>query len=81
MWAATSSPSRVTAEDGETSRTYTVAVTVVVTGSQQSLKSRYDANNNDVIDRDEAIGAVVDYFDGLISRDEVLEIIVLYFSS
>ena len=67
----------VTAEDGETSRTYTV----VVTGSQQSLKSLYDANNDDVIDRDEATAAVVDYFDGLITRDEVLEIIVLFFSS
>ena len=71
----------VTAEDGETSRTYTVAVTVVVTGSQQSLKSRYDANNDDVIDRDEALAAVVDYFDGLITRDEVLEIVALFFSS
>ena len=71
----------VTAEDGETSRTYTVAVTVVVIESQQSLIGRYDANNDDVIDSDEVIAAVVDYFDDLITGDEVLEIVRLYFSS
>ena len=71
----------VTAEDGETSRTYTVAVTVVVIESQQSLISRYDENNDDVIDSDEVIAAVVDYFDDLITVDEVLEIVRLYFSS
>ena len=62
----------VTAEDDTTTRTYTVTVTVVVIESQQSLVSRYDDNNDDVIDSDEVIAAVVDYFDDLITVDEVL---------
>ena len=72
----------VTAEDGETTRTYTIDVTVVATDSKQSLKSRYDANKDRVISRDEVITAIDDYlFDGLITRDEVLEIIELYLFS
>ena len=71
----------VTAEDDTTTRTYTVTVTVVVIESQQSLISRYDNNNDDVIDSDEVIAAVVDYFDDLITVDEVLEMVRLYFSS
>ena len=42
---------------------------------------RYDANNNGVIDRDEVIAAIFDYFDDLISKDEVLGVTQLYFSS
>ena len=40
----------------------------------------YDANNNEVIDREEAIAAVTDYFRGVISKDETIEIIRLYFA-
>ena len=40
----------------------------------------YDSNGNGVIDRDEALTAVADYFAGVITRDQVLVIIQYYFS-
>ncbi len=40
----------------------------------------YDSNGNGVIDRDEAITAVADYFAGVITRDQVLVIVQYYFS-
>ena len=62
---------RVVSEDGLASHTYTIS----------DLGTRYDANDNGTIDRDEAIAAVADYFAGLISRDEVIAVIALYFSA
>ena len=41
---------------------------------------KYDANNNEVIDREEAIAAVTDYFRGIITKEETIEIIRLYFT-
>ena len=61
--------------DRETVYTYTVTVTY------EDLAVRYDANNDGVIDRDEAIMAVADFFSGAIGREEVLSVIALYFSS
>ena len=58
-------------------------VTVVVQVSDVELTGvgrDYDANNNEVIDREEAIAAVTDYFRGVISKDETIEIIRLYFA-
>ncbi len=43
------------------------------------LGDRYDADHNEKITRDEVILAIQDYLTGLISRDEVLEIINLFF--
>ena len=43
-----------------------------------SMCARYDANQNEAIDRDEAVRAVVDYFSGDIDKEEVLEVIQLY---
>ena len=40
----------------------------------------YDANDNEVIDREEAIAAVSDYFRGLITKEEPIEVIRLYFA-
>ena len=40
----------------------------------------YDLNRNGVIDRDEIIKAVGDYFDGEITKDTVIELIRLYFA-
>ena len=48
--------------------------------AQMELLSEYDANRNESIERNEAIRAVSDYFDGEISKDDVLAVLVLYFS-
>ena len=68
----------VTAEDGTTIQTYTVTVTAVM-ASTQTLKERYDTNNNDQIDKSEALAAVADFiFNGTLTRAEALEVISLY---
>ena len=41
---------------------------------------KYDANDNEVIDREEAVAAVSDYFRGLITKEETIEVIRLYFT-
>ena len=76
----------VTAEDGSTTRTYTVTVTreglpaeETEEEMQQRMRAQYDANEDGAIDRDEVITAISDYlFDGLITRDEVIVVISLY---
>ena len=72
----------VTAEDDSASQTYTVTVTreglpteETEEETEQRMRVQYDANENGAIDRDEAIAAVRDYFDGLITRDEALVVI------
>ena len=49
----------------------------VTTGS--AMGDQYDANNNGVIDRDEVLSGIADFFDGLLDRDSALEILFLYF--
>jgi hypothetical protein len=41
----------------------------------------YDANEDGDIDKSEAIVAIIDYFGGLISKDQAVQVIILYFSS
>ena len=69
----------VTATDpsGE-SDTITVTITVTL-----DLLDEYDLNNNGVIDLDEVLDAIDDYFDpdGTITKDQVLDLIDLYFES
>ena len=62
---------RVVSQDDRATLTYTVV----------DLGSTYDADNNEVIDRGEAISAIVDYFNDVITREETIEVIKLYFSS
>ena len=62
---------RVVSQDSQASYTYTIT----------DLGNRYDANDDDVIQRDEVISAIKDYFSDLITREEVIEVIKLYFSS
>ncbi len=57
--------------------TVTITVTDVDLGP---LGSRYDADNDEVIDGEEVLTAIVDYFDDVITRDDVLELISLYSS-
>ena len=56
---------RVVSEVGQATHGYTVA----------DLGIRYDANDNGLIGRDEAITAIVDYFNYVISRYEVIGVI------
>ena len=49
--------------------------------SLEPLLRRYDANDNGMIDKDEAVAAVLDYFDGLISKDEALAVVATYYST
>ena len=81
--------------DYETQTTYTVvvtatdifdvtdSVTVTISVTNVDLPGKgndYDADKNERIDRAEAISAVVDYFEGILTKEETLEIIDLYFS-
>ena len=68
----------VTAAD-PSGATATTTVTITVTDvSLGTLGDTYDADHNETISRDEVIQAITDYLDGLIIREQVLEIINLY---
>ena len=59
----------------------TITVSIAVTDvSLGDLGDRYDANHNERIDADEVLNAVADYFAGLLTGDEMLEIVALFFS-
>jgi hypothetical protein len=49
--------------------------------AQAALLSTYDANRNGSIERSEAVTAVGDYFNDVIDKDDVLNVLMLYFSS
>ena len=72
---ATTIKVEVTSADGQSDSTYTILVVF------EDLADRYDVDDNGEIDRNEAITAVADYFSGAIGREEVLAVIILYFSS
>ena len=72
---------QVTATDtflASASTTVTVIVTDVSLGA---MGDRYDANSDEVIDNDEVLQAVSDYFGGIITGAEALEVIRLYFAN
>ena len=59
----------------------TVAVTITVTNvALPGMANDYDVDKNEVIDRDEAIAAVADYFANRITRDEAVAVVQLYFA-
>jgi len=70
----------VTAEDGMTTETYTVTVTRGEPGPTpgMTLLERYDANDNDMIDREEAVQAVIDFQMGDLSLADAVQVILLY---
>ena len=83
-----------TSLDYETQTSYTVTVTatdifdvtdtitVTISVTNVDLPGRgneYDADTNERIDRVEAVSAVRDYFRGILTREELLQIIRLYF--
>ena len=75
----------VTAENGGVTKIYRVEVTRAGMATPDTLRQRmidrYDANDDDVIDKAEAIAAIRDYFAGVITKAEAIEVIRLYFSS
>ena len=74
----------VTASDGNTAADATIAVTITVTDvslSTDDAVNAYDVNENEVIDGDEVLNAVDDYFDDppQLTGDQILDIVDLYF--
>ena len=56
------------------------AIWVTITVTDVDLGSPYDRDDNEVIDRDEVIAAIADYFDHVITKAETIGVIQLYFS-
>ena len=57
----------------------TITVTIAVTDlSLGEPGDTYDTDHDELIDKDEAIQAVHDYFDDLITRDEMIAVVRLY---
>ena len=79
--------------DAATKDTYTVEVTAtdptgatgmvdvtITVGTGSVIGDRYDTNPQDgMIDGEEALDAVVDYFDGNITSEQLLDVLVIYF--
>ena len=70
----------VTATDSSGASATVAAIITMTNVDLPGMGNDYDADNNEVIDRDEAFAAVVDYFRGTISKEEATEIIQLYFA-
>ena len=56
------------------------AIIIVMIEVAEATHHAYDLNRNGVIDRDEIIKAIGDYFDREITKGEVIELIRLYFA-
>ncbi len=72
----------INATDDE-GKTGTTPVTITVTDvndTGDATIDRYDANGDGVIDREEALTAIRDYFNDIITKDQVLSVIVRYFA-
>ncbi len=57
------------------------AIVIVIIEVTEASFSPYDLNGNDAIERDEVIMAIRDYFDGAITKGDVIELIKLYFAA
>ena len=55
------------------------AIIIVMIDVTEASYSPYDLNGNDSIERDEVIMAVADYFKGSIDKEDVIDLIKLYF--
>ena len=56
------------------------AIVIVMIEVTEAAFSPYDLNGNDAIERDEVVMAIRDYFDGDITKGDVIELIKLYFA-
>ena len=54
------------------------AADVTITVTDVDLGTPYDRDSNEVIDREEAVAAVVDFIGGLITKEEAVAVVVLY---
>ena len=62
-------------------RSDAIEVPVTVTNVGLSgMAGQYDRDDSGAIDRDEVIAAVVDYFNGVISKGEAIEVVQVYFA-
>ena len=61
-------------------RVYVGAIIIVDILVVEAAHHRYDLNRNGVVERDEALRAVSDYFGRQISKETVIEVIGLYFA-
>ena len=62
-------------------RSDAMEVTVTVTNVGLSgMAGQYDRDDSGAIDRGEAIAAVVDYFNGVINKEEAMEVVRVYFT-
>ena len=70
----------VTAADYETMETYTITVTAPSQEprDEAALRAMYDTNGTDGIQIDEAVRAVNDYADGILTIEEVVIVVGLY---
>ena len=66
---------KVVSQDQASDHAYTVIVTL------EDVISRYDRDGNGAIDRAEAIAAVVDYFNYIITKEEAIMVINRYLAS
>ena len=66
---------KVVSQDQAADHTYTIVVTL------DDVVGRYDRDGDGVISKDEAITAVIDYFNGIITKEEAITVIIAYFSS
>ena len=74
----------VTADDGEGgSATITVTIMVTVGTTGNAVADQYDDDGNGIIDGDEVLNAVDDYFADppQLTEDQILDIVDLYFSN
>ena len=58
----------------------TGAIIIVDIEVVEGLFDPYDLNRNGIIEKDEVIKAVSDYFAGLIAKEEVLDLVKRYFA-
>ncbi len=57
------------------------AIIIVMIEVAEATHHAYDLNGNDVIERDEVVMAIRDYFAGEITKGDVIELIRLYFAA
>ncbi len=55
-------------------------VVSITDAENDGIWTRYDSNNNGLIERGEAVNAAFDYFKGLITKQQALEVVLLYFA-
>ena len=56
------------------------AIIIVVINVTEASHHRYDLDQDGNIERVEVVAAVKDYFDGLITKDDVIELVKMYFA-